>query len=200
MTSTPCIIDRLFKGRVVIMRPMPRHMGDCCYQPSHWIRDEEDKKVDMAVYTDILSAHLFRASEIYPRASYVDYKKYLGKPFIPAMLDDNVHWSEITMKELANYVIMWLENKSNGDPKLSEHKDMEPFSTALLVKKIYVKPVKINKEPVKDSSSSSEEEGGEGGGGEQGKDADKSNPVFADNQNPAQDPANTNNGGNMDTQ
>ena len=140
-------IDQMFKGRVVVMGPMPRHLSDCCGQPSYWIRDEDDKKVDMALYTDILAHHMFRASEIFPNMSYVNYQAYLGKPFIPAMIEDNVHWLETTMKELTNYVLMWLENKSKGDPKPLEFRDIEPFSSALATVKITFKSVKVQKAP-----------------------------------------------------
>ena len=177
-------INSLFKGRVVVMGPMPRHLSDCCGQPSHWIRDEEDKRVDMVKYTGALAEHIHRASEMYPRFTYVKYQSYLGKPFIPAMIDDNVHWSETTRKELANYVVMWLENKSAGDPKPSEHATIEPFSTALAGVEITVRPVNIEKAPIQDSdteeSEDEEEEGEEGDGedNEDNQDMDQANPVF----------------------
>ena len=59
------------------------------------------------------------------------YQTYLGKPFIAAMIEDNVHGSETTMKELTTYTITWLENKSKGNPKPSEYRDIESFSSAL---------------------------------------------------------------------
>ena len=203
------IIDGLFKGRVVVMGPMPRALSDCCGQPAHWIRDEKDMVVDMEKYTDAFSDHIFRAGPMFSRMTYVNYRTYLGKPFIPAMITDGVHWSKATLKEIANYCIQWLGNKAAANPKNAEL-DIEPFSDALLVKDIYVKPVTIEKFKGDDDSGSSEEEEEEeddGDDGEQGEeeggengDEDESNPVFppeGDNQNPsAQNDAQ--NGGNAD--
>ena len=86
------VINGLFKGRVVVMGPMPRALADCCGQPSHWIRDERDQTVDMEKYVDIFSDHIFRATRMFDRMTYVNYRTYLGKPFLAAMITDNVHW------------------------------------------------------------------------------------------------------------
>ena len=50
---------------------------------SHWIRDEKDKVVDMEKYVDTFSDHIFRASAMYARMTFVNYRTYFGKPFIP---------------------------------------------------------------------------------------------------------------------
>ena len=156
---------------------------DCCGQPSHWIRDEKNLEVDMVKYVDTFSDHIFRATKMFDRMTYVNYRTYLGKPFLAAMITDNVHWSKTTRKEIANYMMMWLNNKAASNPKNNEV-DIEPFSSALLNSDIYVKPVPIEKPIFSDSESEEEEEenDGEGGsdGGEKEEDEDASNPMFPD--------------------
>ena len=79
-----------------------------------------------------------------------------------------------------------IDIKVEGDPKPSEHRDMEPFSTALAKVKITVNPVKVDKEPIKDSDSEEEGEGEK----EKEKDPDVANPVFPPEQQDANAPAN----------
>ena len=156
-------INSMFCGRVVVMGPMPRSLDDCCSQPTHWIRDDNNDKINMEAYVEVFTDHVFRASRMYERFSFVGYKQYIGKEFIPAMITDNVHWSETTKKELVNYFLMFLDNKSDGSPKPAEGVHLEPFSSALKAVKIFVKPVKVAKGPPSDDESSEEEGGGETG-------------------------------------
>ena len=158
------LINDLFVGRVVVMGPMPRSLEDCCPQPSHWIRDEADREVNMEAYVDVFTEHIFRASRMFEKFSFVGYKTYLGKDFIPAMVTDNVHWSETTRKDITNYMLMFLSSKSTGSPKPAEDIHLEPFSTALKDVKITVIPVKISRESLRQDSSEEEEEEGENGG------------------------------------
>ena len=117
------------------------------------------------------------------------------------MISDNVHWSDTTKKEVANYFITFLDKTSGGSPKPAEGVHLEPFSSALQAAKITVIPVNVQHGAGAggngdESSSEKEEEeeendGGDGGDGDVGGDGGNGqagdDEVFLPNQQQAGD-------------
>ena len=132
-------IKTTFQGRVVVMGPYPRHLKDCCVQPSHWIRDDEKKKVDMVTYTDVFTDMVYRSANFPKGFFFAGYKEVLGKKFTIDMLEDRVHLKQQYYKQAANYCFQWL-NKKHPMPGKSPEKSPPPLSTELNAAKIATVP------------------------------------------------------------
>ena len=59
---------------------------------SHWLRDDNIHRIDMLLFTDIVTDHMYRATSLPDNWGFASYKDVFGRhKFNVSMLTDNVH-------------------------------------------------------------------------------------------------------------
>ena len=98
-------VRKRFNGSILVLGPAPRHIGGCCDEPSHAIKDSLGIKVDMITYTNVFSNQLKRVLKLPKDTYFVDYRQIFGDEFSKDSLCDGVHLDLAHCKKLANTMV-----------------------------------------------------------------------------------------------
>ena len=103
------LIRSLFKGKIVILGPAPRHLTDCCGQLKHHLLDVEGDQVDMVKYTNGLSEYLSKALFLPVNTELVCYREQFSGEFVEELLTDGVHLHKDAENMLSSFIMLLLE-------------------------------------------------------------------------------------------
>ena len=142
------------------MGPYPRMLKDCCLNPEHWIRDDEDKRIDMLLVAELFTEHMLRAANLPENFGFVSFKDiFRADKFGPDHLVDHIHLTDTAQEIVADYIMQWLDKSSVPLPgKAGDGSSLVPFSDVLQGEGLYV-----NGEYDEEEDEEEEEEGGEEG-------------------------------------
>ena len=125
-------IHKVFAGRCILMGPYPRMLRDCCLDSSHWLRDDDDKQVDMLQYTDIITDHMYRAADLPTNFAFLGYKEiFKTEKFNVSFLVDNVHLDPVAQQVVAGHMMSWLDRNNDPVAGKSAETNLGPLSEAL---------------------------------------------------------------------
>ena len=135
-------VRKRFNGSIFVLGPIPRHLEDCCDDPTHVIKDEIGVKVNMLKYTNVFSAQLKRDLTLPADTFYVDYRQVFGDALDNGALEDGVHLEEGHCKKLAHALLggyeVFLPAPAPADPDSS-------FADALQAVEIITVDVPVDK-------------------------------------------------------
>ena len=127
-------IHKVFAGRCILMGPYPRMLRDCCLDNKHWLRDDDQHRIDMLSFTDIFTDHVHRAASLPNNCGFLSYKDiFKHEKFNVSNLVDHVHLDPSAQQLVASHLMQWLDRSS--DPivgKMSEGATLCTLSDALL--------------------------------------------------------------------
>ena len=148
------LIHSVFTGRCVLMGPYPRMLRDCCMDESHWLRDDNIHRIDMLLFTDIVTDHMYRATSLPDNWGFASYKDVFGRhKFNVSMLTDNVHLDPIAQNIVSSYMLGWLDKDTAITGKAAEGEGLIPLSEALSQGGIYTEPDRLEDDVFDNGSS-----------------------------------------------
>ena len=98
-------VRRDFKGRVIVVGPMPRYLAQCCDNPDHHFPDHPVFQTTLEYY-NMLNAflaqnHQLRSAHDFEFCCYADI---FSEPFNESFLSDNVHLTTSCNQEYAAFL------------------------------------------------------------------------------------------------
>ena len=115
-------------------------LKDCCLNPEHWIRDDEDKRIDMSLVAELFTEHMLRAANLPDNFGFVSFKDiFRADKFGPDHLVDHIHLTDTAQEIVADYIMQWLDKSSVPLPgKAGDGSSLVPFSDVLQGEGLYV--------------------------------------------------------------
>ena len=143
-------VKKRFAGSIIVLGPTPRHLLDCCEDPTHKIKDEISVDVDMLTYTNTVSAMLKRALPLPQDTFYVDYRQ-IFTTFTHDSLDDGVHLEDGHSKRFAHALLKGYDVLHPAPADLPE--EDSSLASALQTAGIIIKDTKADSDKDDDDKS-----------------------------------------------
>ena len=98
-------VHEVFKGRVKVVGPLPRHLKRCCKSPAHTLEKSPIFKSTLH-YAEIWNKFLMVHPKlrVFPNTEFVDFESIFGDVFQNKWLRDGVHLTSDSNQMLADFV------------------------------------------------------------------------------------------------
>ena len=139
MNHAIAAVHGVFSGTSILMGPYPRMLRDCCMEETHWLRDDDNSRIDMLLLNDVVTDQMHRAASLPDNFGFVSSKEVFGRhKFNVSLLSDNVYLTDPAQIIVANFMVDWLDKSEPIVGKVAEGENLPSLSEALRAVKIHV--------------------------------------------------------------
>ena len=84
----------------------PRMLCDCFLSSDHWLRDDEDNKINMLLFTDVITEHMYQAADVPNSFAFLGYKEIFSTDkFTVSFLTDHIHLDPVAQQIVAGHLM-----------------------------------------------------------------------------------------------
>ena len=134
-------VKKRFQGSIYLIGPIPRHLLECCAEPTHKIKDHIGVEVDMTKYVNVFSDQLKKELSLPADTYYIDYRQIFGDTFPAKSLTDGVHLDKGPNGKLAHAMLKGHDVLLPA-PVVEGDRD-QSFADALLTREIITPEMKV---------------------------------------------------------